>query len=805
MALVEECHHAARRLRHNPAVSCGAIVILSGAIGVTTLLFSLVNGVLLRALPFRGPERLVTVLRTFDDGSSDTVPYRDYGQWRLRTGVFEDVAGISWDIVEIGSDATGTRRAQAGWVTPNFFRALGPQTLLGRPDRRPNADRTVVITEGLWRRHFASDPKVVDRHVRINSLLDPPCSGDYVVSAVVRGGIKARASGLTDYDLFISYGSSPPRIFSAATGGAFDLLIGRLKSHVTVGQASAAAARLGRELADTQVTGVRDGAVRSATRNVTGGYVTPLHEWQVGWTRHGFVVLAVAVLLVLLMACINLGALLVARSLGRSHELGVRSALGASRWRLIRDVLADHLLLGIAGGLGGVALALAGMPLLLAVVPSNLPRVADVGIDRAALAVAVLSDGLAVVLLALLAPAIVSHCAAKGNVRRCVFSKTRRGRGRNVFLALQITLTEALLVGTLLAVQSAWNLAHVPLGFDPTGVVTAELSLGRYAADGAASAALLDRLLERVRRVAGVQWAALANRLPPGARDSIGIMIPGVGGNSKSGYVFVPCRMVTRDYFDVLGIKVLRGRRFRDGERDAVLVNDSFARTFFRHQDALEQRIFVSRWERVVGIVADAREEDSTRAAGPTLYWSVHPGATVLWLAIRSSLRAGEIEPIMRDVIAGVDPQLPASIKSLEAQLNAGQEPVRFYAVLLSIFAVYALVLAGTGIFTVSQYTVYERTHEFGVRLALGARPAQIKGAVLSRITWIAGPALLVGAILGLVGARLLRSLVFGVTVSDPATLIASVALLALLALLAAFGPARSAASLDPSVMLRRE
>jgi hypothetical protein len=265
--------------------------------------------------------------------------------------------------------------------------------------------------------------------------------------------------------------------------------------------------------------------------------------------------------------------------------------------------------------------------------------------------------------------------------------------------------------------------------------------------------------------------------------------------------------MITGQYFEVLRIPVLNGRTLneRDSKTGAVVVNQAFARRYFPNADPVGQRVFVAGWREVVGVVADAREESATRPAGPTFYWTIQPGPSVLWLVVRSRAEIRTIEPALRRTIAGLDPELPARITSLQAELDAGRAPTRFYAILLSVFASFALLLAGSGVFALSHYTVHERTHEFGVRLALGAQPIAIGRMVLRGMLWIVLPALVLGELGGVLGSRLLRNFLYGLTVTDPITLTVSAALLVILAMLASFGPARRAASVDPVVTLRRE
>jgi predicted permease len=475
----------------------------------------------------------------------------------------------------------------------------------------------------------------------------------------------------------------------------------------------------------------------------------------------------------------------------------------------MREMLLEHLLLGLAGGAGGAALAASAIPIVQALAPSNLPRVDRVGVDAMALMFTAVTAAAAVLLFGVAPAAVLSRRSVAGGLRVRSATMAERGRrGREALVGVQMALTLALLIGTLLTVRSLWKLMNVPLGFEPRGVVTSELSLPRYSwgASDAAFRVFEDRLLGEVRQLPGVESAALTLQLPAGGERQLGILVPGIQGNSTSGYLFVEWRLIAGDYLDVFRIPLRRGRALGERDRDtgAVLVNEAFARSYFPRTEPLGQRIYVDAWREVVGVVADAREQSATQRAKPTFY-QVCPRTPLVWLAVRSRASMAFIEPALRSIINRIDPQVPARITTMESQLAEGRAPNRFCAVVLTTFALFALLLAGSGVFTLSYYTVRERTHEFGIRLALGASPLRVGGMVLQRMLWILVSSLLIGSIVGALGSRLLRSVLYEVTVVDPPTFVLAGVLLLVLSLFASFGPARRAASLDPAITLRTE
>ena len=710
MTFLADFRQAMRRLARAPALSIAIVLVLACAFGATTLVFSLANGVLLRPLPFREPDRLVSVHRILEEGLVATIPYRDYEAWRVRTGVLEDVAGASPAQHGVLFGNSQVPQAQTGWVTPNFFSVLGWRVLIGRVfganEHQPGQGRTAILTEPFWRRHFGSDPAALGTPITVVGGLSEELRGDYVIVGVVAGSVRCHRPDCGQYEIFFPASSPPPMEFNPPTGiSDFSPLVARLKPGVGRDHASEAVARFARELGNPPITTRGASQIPVFARPVVGGFVVPLHDAEVGWTRQGFAILATGAAFVLLTACVNVGMLLLATAMRRAPELAVRSSLGATQSRLLRDMLVEYALLGLAGAAAGTVVAIVAIPVALAVAPTNLPRTDAVAVDGTVLtftAIVAVASGLVFGLL----PAAIMSRRAHWPKRVSPPSQGRRGRrARELLAAVQLILTVALLIQTLLAVRSFWKLATVPLGFEPSGVVATDLALARRAQTESAGPDIQDRLLREAKLLPGVTSAALTLNLPGRGEHRAGIVIPGVEGNSKSGYLFVESRLIAGDYFDVFRITVRRGRALGVLDRDtgAVVVNESFARRYFPGRDPLGQRIFVAGWRDVVGVVADAREQSAERPAEPTFYDARTGGVGRLWLAVRSSESAAKVQPDLQRLVERVDRKIAGRLTTLEAELATGRAPARFYAVVLGTFGFFALLLAATGVFTLSR------------------------------------------------------------------------------------------------------
>ncbi len=806
MTLLTDLRLAVRRVVRNRAISAFVVLTLSCAIGASTLVFSLVNGVLLHPLPYRDPERLVTIRRILQgfEGINQTIPYADYEAWRTGTGVFVDVAGVTGWQVELRPAGRPACVARAGWVTANFFEVLGPRLVLGRgfvpADHRPGHIQAAVLTEEFWRSHFGGDAQVIGTRLTVLDTWVPEYS-DFVIVGVVSAPMRGSADSNSRIGLLLPCPSPPSGTFVVpALSSAFSPLVGRLKEGVSVQRASGAVARF------AVAQGFRRLSPHIRDRRVIGGEVAPLHEWEFGSTREGFTILTVGVALVLVTACINLGALLLAAGLRRVHELAVRAVMGAGYWRLTRELLLEHFVLALAGGIGGLALAALCLPVLLAVVPSNLPRVGEVALDGMSLAVAALVTAASVLIFGVVPASVLSRRSLGHQLRvRAITAAERRRLGRELVVGIQIALTLVLLTGSFLVGRSLWNLATVPLGFEPHGVVTASLSLDSFSSrvrDEKDKAAFQRRLLDQVREMPGVESAALVFK-----GDSTGVHVPGVEGDPLSGgYIFMYNAFVTPEYFAVLRMPLRRGRPLVDQDADtSVVVNESFARRYFLGADPVGHWMESAGWHRIVGVVADARDQSATRPAGPAVYRPLGGYGTSATLVVRARTGTATVERALSDLIMRLDAGVPFTIASMDAQLSAQRAPTRFYVVLLSTFAGFGLLLAAGGVFTLTYYAVNERTHEFGVRLALGAQPQQIRRAVRRRVLRITAPSLLAGVLLWVAASRMLESVLYGVTRTDTSTIAVACLLVTSLAILASHGPARRAGSLDPATTLRAE
>jgi putative ABC transport system permease protein len=805
--LLQDLRYAARRLASSPGFAAAALLTLALGIGANSAIFSVVDGVLLRPLPFREPDRLVRLYTHGAGAPPSEISAPDFMSLREQSGVFTDVAAYT----ESNATLTGTGEPESLkglWVSAGFFRVLGVSPVLGRgfvPDANlPGHAREVVLSYGTWRDRFGSDARVLGRTLMLNG-----------VQRTVVGVMPEGFAYPSDRQLWIPIPYDSSFSASASTNRRAEYLdaVGRLKPGVSLARAQSAvatvAARLRREYPETN-TGVE------AT-------VLGLHEATVGDVRMPLLVLLGAVGFVLLIACVNVANLLLARMAARESEIAVRAALGAGRGALVRQLLTENLLLGVLGGTLGLLLAHWGVAALVSLRPQDIPRLDAVGLDGRAVAftgaVSLLTSVLVGIFPALKAtrPDLAASLREGGRGGGAGRAATRL---RGTLVVAEVAMAVVLLAGAGLLIRSFVQLQRVDPGFRPDGVVSFDLTLPRAAyPEDAQVGAFHAALLGRIREMPGVKSAGAVSAIPMGgSKTNITFDVVGRAPAKQGEEPSMDVRLATADYVRTMGIPVLRGRAFdtrdRAGSAPVVLLNQAAARRFFAGEDPLGRRIELG-WTRdgvavggeVVGVVGDVREDALEHGAEPEIYIAAAqvppPSMNVV---VRAAGDPAALAPALRREVRAMDANLPLrSLRTVDRVLAESVARPRFYMLLLAVFAGVALLLAAIGIFGVMAYSVSQRTREIGIRMALGAEPRAVLRNVVGGAMSLVGVGLGVGILAAFAVTRILQGLLFEVTPADPVTYLAVSTTLAAVALGAGYLPARTATRVDPMVTLRHE
>ncbi|HEY9285584.1 MAG TPA: ABC transporter permease, partial [Pyrinomonadaceae bacterium] len=770
--LFQDARYGLRVLRRQPAFTAVAVVALALGVGANTAIFSVVNAVLLRPFPFREQERLVGVWERNEHMDRVEVSPGNFADWRRHAGgTFEQLAALNFWSANLAGDGQ-PERLQGFQVSPALFPMLGVEPILGRTftadEERPGSDSVVVLSHGLWQRRFAGDPGVLNRTLNVNGR-------PYTVVGVMPPDFQLHRRA----ELWSPF--APDERTLANRLPHYLIVFGRLRAGVTPEQARSAMAALAEGMARQHPD----------TNAGWGANVVGLREQAVGNVETPLLLLLGAVGFVLLIACANVANLLLARAASRSKEMAIRAALGAGRLRVVRQLLTESVMLALAGGLLGLLLAAWGVDLLVSNLPAgggfSLPRAEQIGIDGRVLAFT-LAVSLVTGLVFGLAPALQATKTDLGEGLKEGGRTSGAGapgrRLRSALVVSEIALCVVLLVGAGLLVRSITGLLAVDPGFDGEGVVTMRVTLPRakYAEDAQVTA-FFDQVLGRLRNLPGVEAAAATSHLPLGGSNaSTTFQIEGRPPLAPSEQPDAPMRVVSPDYFRALGIPVVEGRAFNEsdaaGAPRAVVVSQMLARRFFPDGGAVGQRIRSGAGEgqlyTVVGVVGDVKHFGLNREPQATVYFTHKTDplrSMVLTVRASGGRLAESLAPLMRREVLAVDADQPVfnvrTAREAAAQSVALERAVAF---LLSIFAGVAMALAGVGIFGVMSYSVTQRTQEIGLRMALGARPADILRLFLRHGLALA----LAGAALGLAGAfalmRVLGSLVAGLLYGVSAT-----------------------------------
>jgi predicted permease len=807
--LLQDVRYGLRMLRKSPGFTAVAILSLALGIGANTAIFSVTYGILLKPLPYPHPSRILQIWVSKTGPEPYRIAYasrREFMAIQQQSSAFEQIAFYDEGAFTVNGDGP-PEFVQASIVSGDFFGVLGAQTLLGRPilagDAEPGHNQVAVIGYGLWQRRFGGDPNVVGRTVSLQLS--------------TAGGFAGQANEAKPY---VVIGVLPSRFPFPNLGEILVpevsdwnltqmIAIARLKDGMTLDQANAELHTIAGRLAITYPEREKDNDLSAGTLRdrITADYRTKL------------LILLAAVTFVLLLACVNVSSLLVARSWARQREVVIRATLGATRLRLLRQFLSESVLLALFGGALGLLFVHWGSNLLLSIAPAETPRLDEIGIDRWVLAYALAISCVGGVLFGLV-PALQmtetgpGAALKEGGAPFSGFCSRKRQRLQRILVVGEIALAFVLVVSSTLVVRSFSKLVRVPVGYRLDHILTMWVSFSRSSCPNLkACKTTADEVLQGTRSIPGVESAAFGLWRPMSSTFGALVLVEGRPETDRMQF-----QMASPGYFETLGIPLLAGRAVADTDRDnsplVAIVNQSMAKSYFEgsplgrriswRKDEHGQRI----WIEVVGLVGDTRDNGPSQKTAPAFYIPISqaeflPETTLL---VRTSANPLSISHAVKEQVWAVDRNAPVSdAKTMDQVMSDIVAEPRFHALLLSAFGGLGLLLAVVGVYGVISYSAVQRTHEIGVRMAMGALPRDVAGMIIGEAGLLTAIGISIGVAGGLALARFLQTLLFEVKPTDPATFLFVATLLAGVALLASYIPARRAMRVDPMVALRYE
>lgn len=804
--MMRDFKFAARALRKSPGFTLMAVICVALGVGVTTTIFSAVDGILLRPLPYPNADQLVAIYsRLAAKGATGiNISYEDYLSWRDENRTFSQLGIWTWTNNTLSGEGEAERVEGAG-VTANLFPLLGVRPIIGRSftpsEELPGNDRVIMLSYGLWQRRFASDPAIVGSPIQVDGL-------PYTVIGVMPPRFNFPDRG----QVWVPFPNDDWR--SGRGNRGYAGAIGRLKPGVTLAQAQA----------DLDVVSRR---LQQAYPQDNFGWdaeAVALRDDLVGDLRKPLLVFLGAVGCVLLIACANVANLMLARGAARQREIAVRTALGAGRRQLVRQVLTESMLLALVGGAVGAVLAKFGVQLLRFAFPNgDVPFYVSLEMDGRVLLFAVLVSALTGVIFglvpALRATSIDLNSALRDGGRAEAGGRSG-GRLRNSLAVAEVALSVVLLVGATLLLRSYGALIGTDLGFDQRGVLAAGIALpGTKYDNDEKQRAFYEQLYARLAAIPGVQVVGSANGIPFSGWDVQSYMsIEGRPARAQGEELDIHHQNISPGYLPAIGVPIVRGRGFTAADRDSSVhigvINEVLARQEFAGIDPIGKRIRFGEdgsnapWITIIGVAKEFRHYRLPRPMGPAIYFpQLAAPSAAQTLVLRTSLRDPmALAPAVREVLKKLDPDVPAfQVQTLEQAVSRSLWRQRLQGEVLGTFATLALLLAAVGIYGVISYAVAQRTRELGVRMALGATRGQVLGLVLGQGLRLAVAGVVIGIVAALALSRVVASLLYGVSATDVATFAGVPVALALIAMLATLVPARRATRVDPVVAMRTE
>jgi putative ABC transport system permease protein len=802
--MFQDLRFGLRMLLKNPGFASVAILTLALGIGANATIFSIINAVLLQPLPFAEPDRLVLIAETHPAVPRLEVAAPDFKDWEKQAQSFTEMA--AWSLDDLGkpviTEGGEPEQLQSTCITPNLFPLLGIIPTLGRnflpEDNQAGRDRVAIVSHALWQRRFAADPKLIGRTIRLNGE-------DHIVVGVMPQGTQLPFAT----DIWLPLSQLRGDLLTSRVRHPLEV-VARLKPGITL------------EHARREIEAINGRLQQDypATNKTVGVIIDPLHEKLIGDLKPALLALFGTVGLVLLITCANIANLLVGRAAQRQREVALRAALGASRWRLFRQLLTESFLLAWIGGAIGLLLSTFSLPLLRAGLPEmlteQLPALKTAGLDLRVLGFAVLTTLLTGALFGLIPAFQLSRLNLNQSLKEGGKTSAGRHRAGRALVIAEVALTMVALVCAGLLLRSFQKLLQIDPGFRADHLLSGQITLPdtKYRSNEQVKG-FHQGLLSRIAALPGVEGAATINRFPLTASNAkMRFAVEGVPRPAAGNFPIAQQRNVSPDYFRVMGIALKRGEPFTEADllnnRNPLIINETLANRYFPNENPVGRKLVLGVMFPnpaafpIIGVVADVKDVGLDAPAEPAIYGVGFSNRALLM--VRTSIEPVGLVAAVRQAVSATDSELPIQkVRSMDEAVSVSLARRRLSALLTGCFAALALLLSAVGIYGVLSWTISERTREMGIRIALGAHPGDVLRLVLGQGMKMALVGLVIGLLTSWPAARAMKGLLFGVGASDPATFLSIGLLLMTTALVACYLPARRATKVDPAVALRHE
>lgn len=813
----QDLQFAIRLLLKNPVVTLVAVLTLALGIGANTAIFSVLNAVVLRPLPYAEPDRLVMVWETLAGNDRRSAAPGNFNDWRDQNRSFSEMAATFYGNFNLTNEGE-PERVNGSTITSNLMSTLGVSPQLGRTfhadDDQHQDQRLVILSDGLWRRRFGADGSIVGKNITIDEtaytvvgVMAPNFS--YPVKSEL--WVLGKDRNAVSMSLISQF---PTNDWAHERDAHFISVVARLKPGVTLAQAQ------------SDMAGIASRLERDfpKTNSGLGSNVISLHTQIVGNVKTLLAVLLGAVALVLIIACTNVASLLLARATKRDREFAIRRAVGAGRWRLVRQLLTESVVLSLAGGLAGLALAIWTVNLFIKLSPGDIPRLNEASVDLRLLCFAFAVSFLTGIAFGLW-PAWHATGGSLNQSLKEAGSKSSEGkqrrRSRNVLIITELALAQVMLVGAGLLIMSYVRVSQIDPGFRSENVLSAKIApaASKYP-DTRSRIQFYSQVIEKLQTLPGVTSVGMVMNLPlSGASMNRGFTVEGRPEPKPDENISMDYQVVSRDYFSTLNIPLLRGRSFTAADTDnstrVIVINDAMARRFWPNEDPVGKRMAIGEsskdtsWRTIIGVVGNVRHASLTEEPVPTAFIDYRQDLESwprMAFVLKTSAEPASLSSAVRTSLVSIDPRQPVyAVEPMDKLLSTDVAPRRFVLLLVGSLAFVALALAAVGIYSIISFSVSERTREIGIRMALGANRGDVLKMVLGQGMTVALVGIVVGLALALTLTRLLTTLLFSVSATDPATFVMVGVVLMAIALLACYLPARRATRVDPLVALKDE